>query len=341
MKFNASPHLATRFLPAFAAALLSGGALQAQEITNASFDISRELFASYNEKFIPYWKEKTGQSVTINQSHAGSTRQARAIIEGLEADVVTFNQVNDILLLVEHGYVDKDWAEQYPNHASPFVSGHAILVRKGNPKGVREWADLAKSGVEIVQVNPKTGGNGRYAALAYYVAGLKASNGDKAKARDLLKGVLANVTVFDQGGRAATTTFTEREVGDALVTFESEVRFLASEHPDKYEVVTPSVTVRSEFPVAAVSKVAKARGSTELVKGYLDYLYTPEGQTIAAENFYRPVDGKIAAQFAETLPPVELADVEKTIGPWKEVNETFFGADGLIDQLLAEIGRPL
>jgi len=310
------------------------------EITNASFDVSRELFADINKAFTPYYKEKYGKEVVVNQSHAGSTKQANSILEGLEADVVTFNQVNDVLLLVGGGLVGEDWADRYPNQASPFVSVHGILVRKGNPKGIKDWADLAKPGTEIVQVNPKTGGNGRYAVLAYYTAVL-AKGGGETEARDFLKKVLANVIVFDKGGRAATTTFTERATGDVLVTFESEVLALAAAEPDKYEAIIPTTSVASSFPVAVVDKVAAKRGTTEIAQAYLGYLYEEAAQEIIARNFYRPTNASVAARFEKELPPLKQLQVEELLGPWPKVNETFFGADGLVDKLVAEIGKSL
>ena len=319
---------------------LQSGAITAaeNELTNASFDISRELFADINEAFAAHYKTKYGKEITINQSHAGSTKQANSILEGLEADVITFNQVNDVNLLVEGGLVAKDWAEQFPGKASPYVSVHGILVRKGNPKGIKDWKDLSKEGVEIVQVNPKTGGNGRYAVLAYYTAALS-QGADEAAAKTFLRDVLKNVIVFDQGGRAATTTFTERATGDVLVTFESEGLALAAAEPDKYEAVIPSTSVASSFPIAVVEKVAAKRGTTELAKAYLGYLYEEEAQEIIARNFYRPTDEKVAARFEKELPPVKQIDVEIAIGPWKEVNDKFFGADGIVDKITAEIGK--
>lgn len=310
------------------------------EITNASFDVARELFADVNQAFTAHYKDKYGKSVVVNQSHAGSTKQANAVLEGLAADVVTLNQVNDVLLLVKGGLVGEDWTERYPNQASPYVSVHGILVRKGNPKGIKDWSDLAKAGTEIVQVNPKTGGNGRYAVLAYYTSAL-ASGADESGASDFLKKVLGNVIVFDQGGRAATTTFTERATGDVLVTFESEVLALAAAEPDKYEAVIPSTSVASKFPVAVVDKVAAKRGTEDLAKAYLGYLYEEEAQEIIARNFYRPTNPAVAARFEKELPPLKQIQVEEVLGPWPKVNETFFGAEGLVDKLIAEIGKSL
>jgi len=315
--------------------LASPAAHAAQEILNASYDVARELFVDVNKGFVPYWKQKTNEDVTIKQTHQGSSKQALAIREGLRADVVTFNQVNDVQILADSKLVAKDWVSKFPNGSSPFYSVHSILVRKGNPKGIKDWADLAKPGVSIVQVNPKTGGNGRYAVLAYYGAGLEASGGNVDKARALLKGILANVVVFESGGRAATSTFTEREIGDVLVTFESETSAYAAS--GKFEVVTPSVSILSEFPVAVVDKVAKKKGTEALAKGYLDYLYTPEAQDIIARNFYRPRNEEVAKRYASKFAPVKTLEVNTTFGGWAKATTTFFDNGALVDTLLKEI----
>ncbi|MFA6287895.1 MAG: sulfate ABC transporter substrate-binding protein [Opitutaceae bacterium] len=307
-----------------------------QQILNASYDISRELFGDVNKAFVPYWKEKSGQDVQVKQSHAGSSKQALAIREGLQADVVTFNQATDVDALADSKLVARDWATKFPDNASPYYSVHTILVRKGNPKGIHDWSDLAKPGVAIVQVNPKTGGNGRYAALAYYAYALEKSGGDAAKARAFLKSVLANVVVFDTGGRGATTTFVEREIGDVLVTFESEALSLAHGPGASYEVVTPSVSILSEFPVAVVDKVAKKRGTAAVAKAYLDFLYTPQGQDILARNFFRPRDNEVAARYAAQLASVKTLEVSKVFGSWDKVTEQFFANGALIDTLLKE-----
>ncbi|EIQ01300.1 sulfate/thiosulfate-binding protein [Opitutaceae bacterium TAV1] len=308
-----------------------------QEILNTSYDISRELFADVNKEFVPYWKNKTGQDVTVKQSHAGSSKQARSILEGLQADVVTFNTFTDVQLLADKSFVAKDWTERFPYSASPFYSVHSILVRAGNPKGIKDWDDLARPGVTIVQVNPKLGGNGRYAVLAYYAYGLHANNGDHDKARAFLKAVLANVVVFESGGRSATTTFTDREIGDVLVNFESETLSLSSGDSGKFQAVTPSVSVLSEFPVAVVDKVANKRGTVALAKGYLDFLYTPEAQEVIARNFYRPRDEAVAARHVAQLQPVKALEVGPVFGGWEKAAKDFFANGALVDTLLKEI----
>ena len=305
------------------------------EILNASYDVSRELFVAINPAFVAHQKASGGESVVVKQSHAGSSRQARSILEGLKADVVTFNQVTDVQLLADNKFVSADWTAKYPHNSSPYYSVHSILVRKGNPKRIKDWSDLAKPGVSIVQVNPKTGGNGRYAVLAYYAAALQANGGDEAKARAFLKKVLANVVVFESGGRAATSTFSEREIGDVLVTFEAETLSLAED--SRFESVTPAVSILSEFPVAIVDKVAKKRGTVSAADAYLKFLYTPEAQEIIAQNFYRPRDPVIAARHATNLASVKALEVESTFGGWDKVTKTFFDNGALVDTLLKEV----
>jgi sulfate transport system substrate-binding protein len=305
------------------------------EILNASYDVARELFVAINPAFVAHQKAAGDEEVSVKQSHAGSSRQARSILEGLKADVVTFNQVTDVQLLAENKFVAADWASRYPHNSSPYYSVHSILVRKGNPKGIKSWADLAKPGLGIVQVNPKTGGNGRYAVLAYYAAALDANGGDEAHARAFLKKVLANVVVFESGGRAATSTFSEREIGDVLVTFEAETLSLAKDA--RFEVVTPAVSILSEFPVAIVDKVAKKRGTVSAADAYLKFLYTPEAQEIIARNFYRPRNAEVAARHAANLAPVKALEVESTFGGWEKVTKTFFDNGALVDVLLKEV----
>lgn len=318
--------------------LLSAAFAEArQEILNASYDISRELFADVNQAFVTAYAASGGGEVVVKQSHAGSSRQARSILEGLQADVVTFNQVGDVQLLADNNLVAKDWPTKFAHDSSPFYSVHSILVRKGNPKGIKDWADLAKPGVSIVQVNPKTGGNGRYAVLAYYAGGLQASGNDAAAARAFTKKILANVVVFESGGRSATSTFTERGIGDVLVTFESEALALANAPGSAFEVVTPSVSVLAEFPVAVVTKVAKKRGTEAVAKAYLDFLYTPQGQEILAKNHYRPRNPEIAALHAANLTPVKTVEVAGTFGGWEKATADFFANGALVDALLKEI----
>jgi sulfate transport system substrate-binding protein len=310
----------------------------AQEILNTSYDVSRELFAAINPKFQSYWKEKTGEDIGIQQSHAGSSAQAAAILQGLKADVVTFNQSTDVDVLHQRGkFVDSDWRKKFPNNASPFYSTTAFLVRKGNPKNIKDWDDLARSDVKLVFPNPKTSGNARYTYLAAWIYANDAFNGDEKKIKDFIAKVLGNVAVFDTGGRGATTSFVERELGDVLLTFESEVNLIRKQYgEDKYDTVVPKISVLAEFPVAVVEKVAKEKGTEKVATEYLNYLYSPDAQEILAGFFYRIHDEKVKAAHAEQFPELKLVAVESLFGSWKEVNDKHFGTGGVLDQLLRQ-----
>ncbi|HEY4193379.1 MAG TPA: sulfate ABC transporter substrate-binding protein [Mesorhizobium sp.] len=309
--------------------LSSASAWSADKLLNASYDVGRELFVAVNKAFIA-----THPGVTIDQSHAGTSKQARAIVEGLAADVVTFNQVPDIDFLVKNGYVAADWQKKFPDNASPFYSLPSFLVRAGNPKHIKDWDDLARDDVQIIFPNPKTSGNARYTYLAAYAYGLEKFNGDAAKVNEFVGKIFAHVPVFDTGGRASTTTFAERGIGDVLITFESETQGIAKEYgTDKYETVTPSVSLLAEFPVAVVDKVAKDNGTGDLAKSYLDFLYTPEGQKIEAENSLRVRDEKVAAEFKDKFPPVRLVTVEDVFGGWAKVQKEHFAEGALLDQI--------
>ncbi|MGC9448065.1 sulfate ABC transporter substrate-binding protein [Cereibacter johrii] len=321
--------------PIFAAILALGLAAPAaaqDKILNVSYDIARELFEAINPAFAEKWKADTGRDVTIDQSHGGSSKQARAILEGLPADVVTFNQVTDIDVLAEAGMVDETWREAFPNAASPYYSLPAFLVRKDNPKGIEDWDDLVKEGVEVIFPNPKTSGNARYTYLAAYAYALEANGGDQAKAQEFVKQLFANVPVFDQGGRAATVTFAEKGIGDVLITFEAETGGIAAQYADQGLVrVTPSLSLYSEFPVAIVTENAERNGSAEVSKAYLDFLYAPEGQKILAEHFYRVHDETAQAAFAANFPEVKLVDVDKTFGGWEKIKSEHFAEGGILD----------
>ena len=309
--------------------------LHAQEpdkILNASYDIARELFAQINEA---YTAANPGK--TIDQSHGGSSRQARAILEGLEADVVTFNQVTDIDALVKGGFVSDDWQSEFGNNASPFFSFPAFLVREGNPKNVKNWDDLVRDDVKVIFPNPKTSGNARYTYLAASAYAKEAFGDDEAKIAEFVGKIFDNVPVFDTGGRAATTTFVEREIGDVLITFEAETRGIAKEFgEDKFDIVVPEVSVLAEFPVAIVDKVVDKRGSREFAKNYLDFLYTPEGQRILAENGNRVHDETVAAEFKDEFPEVRLVTVEDVFGGWQKIQEEHFASGALLDKIYGD-----
>ena len=319
------------------AAFLASPAIAQDKILNASYDVARELFAQENAAFTPKYKAVTGTDVTVDQSHAGTSKQARAIVEGLDADVVTFNQVTDIDFLVKNGFVSDDWQSDFPNQSSPWYSLPSFLVRAGNPKGIKDWGDLVRDDVKVVFPNPKTSGNARYTYLAATAYAKEAFGDDEAKVKEFVAKLFANVPVFDTGGRAATTTFVEREVGDVLITFESETRGIAKEFgEDKFERVTPSISLLAEFPVAVVDKVVDGKGTRDLAKTYLEFLYSPEGQKIAAENGNRVNDEAVAGEFKEQFPEVRLVTVEEVFGGWDEVQEEHFASGALLDQIYGD-----
>ena len=303
-------------------------------ILNVSYDIARELFAALNPAFAAKWQADTGRTVTIDQSHGGSSRQARAILEGLPADVVTFNQETDIDVLAEGGLVPADWRTKLPNDASPYYSLPAFLVRKGNPKGIKDWADLARDDVQPVFPNPKTSGNARYTYLAAYAYGLEQNGGDQAKAQELVKKILSNVPVFDTGGRAATQTFAERDIGDVLVTFEAETAQIAREYADKgFERVTPSVSLFAAFPVATVTANTEKKGTTEISDAYLNWLYSPEAQEILATQSFRVHDEAVAAKHTAEFPEVRLLTVEEVFGGWDKIKTEHLADGAILDQV--------
>lgn len=307
---------------------------QEREILNSSYDVARELFATLNPEFIAWWQDQHGEKVAVKQSHAGSSTQARAILQGLRADVVTYNQVTDVEVLAEAGLVAEDWQSQFENNASPFYSTAAFLVRKDNPKGIEGWDDLAAENVEIVFPNPKTSGNGRYTYLAAWGFADKAYDGDQEKIREFMKTFLGNVKVFDTGGRGATTTFIERGIGDVLISFESEVNNIRKEYgSDDFQVIVPPVSILAEFPVAVVEENAERNGNSDLAQGYIEYLYSEEAQRQLASFNYRVNDQNIQAEFAEQFPESDLLRIEDVFGSWEEVMDTHFSSGGELDQL--------
>ncbi|HEV7437113.1 MAG TPA: thiosulfate ABC transporter substrate-binding protein CysP [Pseudorhizobium sp.] len=313
------------------AALLAAPAFAQSPNTllNASYDIAREIFAAENEAFV-----KAHPGVTIDQSHAGTSKQARAIVEGLEADVVTFNQVTDIDFLVKQGFVSDDWQQDFPNNASPFYSFPSFLVREGNPKNIKDWSDLARDDVQVIFPNPKTSGNARYTYLAATAYALEAFNGDKEKVEEFVGKIFDNVPVFDTGGRAATTTFVERELGDVIITFEAETRAIAKQYgDDNFDTVVPSMSLLAEFPVAIVDKVVDKRGSRDLAKTYLDFLYTEEGQRIAAEFGHRVHNETVAAEFKDQFPEIRLVNVDDVFGGWDKIQDEHFASGATLDKL--------
>jgi sulfate/thiosulfate transport system substrate-binding protein len=308
---------------------------QAAELLNASYDVSRELFDSINPAFAAHWKARTKESVTIRQSHGGSSKQARSVADGLAADVVTFNQVTDIQLLQRSGLVHANWQTRLPHGASPYYSLPVFLVREGNPQKIVNWNDLVKPGVQVVFPNPKTSGNGRYTYLAAYAYALDANKGDQSKAQAFVGKLLANVPVFDTGGRGATTTFIERGIGDVLVTFESEVLSIRKEYGkrDVIEVVPP-MSLRADFPVSVVDKVVDRKGSRPLAIAYVEFLFSPEGQEIIARHHNRVHDAAVGKKYAAEFPDVKLVTVDQVFGGWDRVTTEHFKDGGILDRAL-------
>ncbi|MCE2917493.1 MAG: sulfate ABC transporter substrate-binding protein [Rubrivivax sp.] len=341
-----SPIRRRHLLDLACANLLAPGLALAQSSTaraallNVSYDVSREFYKDFNTVFAAHWKKTTGQNVTLNQSHGGSSRQARSVADGLEADVITMNQHNDIdMLHTRGGLVPANWATRLPHNASPTTSISVILVRKGNPKNIRDWSDLGRSGTQVIIPNPKTSGNGRYTYLAAWGAGVNGgASHDAAKA--LVTRIFANVPVLDGGGRGATTTFAQRNLGDALVTFESEAPLITREFGDGFELVYPSRTILAENPVSVVDRVVDRRGTRKLAEAYLQYLYSPEGQEIAAKHSLRPRDPTVLTKYARQFPKVSTFTVDEVFGGWTKAQAEHFNDGGHYDQvILAAKGR--
>jgi sulfate/thiosulfate transport system substrate-binding protein len=318
-------------------AFLAVGSAGAQTtILNVSYDVSRELYKEINPAFSAAWKKQGGMDITVNQSHGGSSKQAGAVIGGLEADVITMNQSPDIDILVERGgLVAADWRKQFPHDAAPYTTTTVFLVRKGNPKNIKDWGDLIKPGYQVIVPNPKTSGNGRYTYLAAWGYALDKS-GSEAGAKEFVSKLFANVPVLDGGGRGATTTFTQRDVGDVLVTFENEAILIAEElGSSKFDIVYPSLSIEAAAPVAIVQKVAAKRGSEKVAKAYLDFLYTPTGQEIIAKHDFRPRDAKLMKSLAAKYPNIRTFTVEQKLGGWAAVQKVHFADGGIYDQIVA------
>jgi sulfate/thiosulfate-binding protein len=303
-------------------------------LLNVSYDPTREFYQEYDAAFAKHWKEKTGDTVSIKQSHGGSGKQARAVIDGLDADVVTLALAYDIDVIADKAhFLPKDWQKLLPDDSAPYTSTIVFLVRKGNPKGIKDWDDLVKPGVSIIPANPKTSGGARWTYLAAYGAALKANNGDDAKARDYITRFYQNVPVLDTGARGATTTFAQRGIGDVLVGWENEALLSVELGKGQFEVVVPSVSILTEPPVAVVDKVARRHGNEALAKAYLEYLYSPEGQEIAAHNYYRPRLDAVVQKYAAQFPAVKLFTVNELFGGWQKAQKTHFTDGGIFDQI--------
>jgi len=304
------------------------------ELLNVSYDPTRELYTEYNAAFAKYWKGKTGQDITVKQSHGGSGKQARAVIDGLDADVVTLALAYDIDAIAEKGILASDWQTKFADNSAPYTSTIVFLVRKGNPKGVKDWNDLIKPGIQVITPNPKTSGGARWNYLAAWAYAEKSLGKDEGKVKGFISKLYKNVPVLDSGARGSTTTFVQRGIGDVLLAWENEAYLALKEFgADKFEIVTPSLSILAEPPVAVVDSVAKRHGTTEAAKAYLQYLYSEEGQEIAGKNFYRPRDPKIAAKYAGQFGKVTLVTIDEVFGGWRKAQPAHFGDGGLFDQI--------
>jgi sulfate transport system substrate-binding protein len=319
-------------------ALLAVFALGAQAqvtLLNVSYDPTRELYQEYNAAFAKYWQQQTGQKVALKQSHGGSAKQARAVIDGLDADVVTLALAYDTDEIAEKAkLLPADWQKRLPHNSSPYTSTIVFLVRKGNPKGIKDWDDLVKPGVSVITPNPKTSGGARWNYLAAWGYALQKSGNDPAKAKSFVTALYRNVPVLDSGARGSTTTFVERGMGDVLISWENEA-FLAIKElgPGKFEIVAPSLSILAEPAIALVDKVVDRKGTRAAAEAYLKFWYTPEAQEIAARNFYRPVDAKVAAKYEKQFPKLNLVTIDENFGGWQKAQRTHFADGGVFDQI--------
>jgi sulfate/thiosulfate transport system substrate-binding protein len=303
------------------------------ELLNVSYDPTRELYEQYNKSFAEYWQKETGGTVTIKQSHGGSGKQSRAVIDGLEADVVTLALAYDIDAIAGKGLLKEDWQKSFESNSTPYTSTIVFLVRKGNPKGVKDWDDLVKEGIEVITPNPKTSGGARWNYLAAWGYAEQKFNKDEAQVKDFIKKLFQNVPVLDSGARDATNTFVQREIGDVLLAWENEAYLALKEFGDKYEIVTPSLSILAEPPVAVVDKVVDKKGTRAAAEAYLKYLYSEAGQEIAAKNFYRPRLQSVADKYKDKFPQLNLLTIDDNFGGWKEAQKKHFADGGLFDQI--------
>jgi sulfate/thiosulfate transport system substrate-binding protein len=315
-------------------ALFTSSALADTELLNVSYDPTRELYQQLNEVFAKEWQAKTGEAITIQQSHGGSGKQARAVIDGLEADAVTLALAYDIDAIAKQGLIAADWQKRLANNSSPYTSTIVFLVRKGNPKGIKDWSDLTKSGVQVITPNPKTSGGARWNYLAAWGYALHKNNKDENAARSFVADLYRNVPVLDTGARGSTVTFAERGIGDVLLAWENEA-FLALKQfgSDKFEIAAPSESILAEPPVAVVDQVVDAKGTRKQAEAYLNFLYSPEAQEIAAKNSYRPRDPAVAEKYKDAFPKISLFTIEDEFGGWKKAQETHFADGGIFDQI--------
>ena len=322
----------------FLALLLLPAAVSAKtELLNVSYDPTRELYQEFNAAFAKQWKLKTGAEVSVRQSHGGSGKQARSVIDGLEADIVTLALAYDIDEIHNKArLIPKNWQQRLPGNSSPYTSTIVFLVRKGNPKQIRDWSDLARPGVKVITPNPKTSGGARWNYLAAWGYALKQKGGSDASAKEFVTRLYRNVPVLDSGARGSTTTFVQRGQGDVLIAWENEAFLAVNElGPDKFEIVVPSLSILAEPPVAVIDKVVDRKGTRKVAEEYLKYLYSPEGQEIAARHYYRPIDRKVARRYARQFPRLKLVTVDDTFGGWNRAQKTHFADGGTFDQIYA------
>jgi sulfate/thiosulfate transport system substrate-binding protein len=330
--------IAVRIIPLLLAlATTSAWAAAPVTLLNVSYDPTRELYQDYNRAFSAYWQKTAGQQVSLRQSHGGSAKQSRAIIDGLDADVATLALGYDIDILADKGLLAKNWQTRLPDHSAPYTSTIVFLVRKGNPKHIRDWNDLVRPGVHVITPNPKTSGGARWNYLAAWGYALHHNKGDQNAARAFVKALYKNVPILDTGARGATITFTQRGQGDVLIAWENEAHLAIKRMgTDSLQIVTPSESIIAEPPVAIIDKNVDRHGTRRVAEAYLKYLYSPEGQTIAAQNFYRPVDPQIAARFANQFPRLKLFTLASTFGDWRQTQARHFNDGGIFDQILRE-----
>jgi len=305
-------------------------------LLNVSYDPTRELYQDFNKAFASHWKQKTGEDITIKQSHGGSGKQARSVIDGLKADVVTLALAYDVDALAVKGLIPANWQQRLPHNAAPYTSTIVFLVRKGNPKAIKDWSDLTRDGIEVITPNPKTSGGARWNYLAAWGYALNQPRGNDASAKDFVKRIYKNVKVLDSGARGATTTFVERGIGDVLIAWENEAYLAVKElGPNKVEIVMPSISILTEPTVSVVDKNVDRSGTRKQAEAYLNYLYLPEGQEIAGKHYYRPRDKKIAAKYAKQFAPVKLFTIDQVFGGWKKAHTVHFANKALFDQIMA------
>ena len=327
--------VALSLLVGFSLGAVPSFAAEPVTLLNVSYDPTRELYVDYNKAFAKHWKEKTGQDVSVKQSHGGSGKQARSIIDGIDADVATLALAGDINALVKNGnHLAADWQQKLPLNSAPYTSTIVFLVKKGNPKNLKDWDDLVKPGVQVITPNPKTSGGARWNYLAAWEFAKRKNGGDEVKAKEFVKKLYENVPVLDTGARGSTITLVQRGVGDVLLAWENEA-FLALKEfgPEKFEIVAPSISILAEPTVAVVDKVVDKKGTREVAQAYLEYLYSEEGQKIAARNYYRPTNDKIKAEFAQQFPQLELFTIDQAFGGWAKADKAHFADGGSFDQI--------